>query len=348
MKFYNIQFIEFIGDTMKIIKTIMLIFLLVLIILFCIFSGQVANTFVNTAVVCVKNVIPSLFPVMFVSLLIINCNLIEILPQRQRFFGLFLLSSISGYPVGAKLLDLYCNKKCIKKETATLLLPAFINAGPGFIINTVGLGVLNNKSLGVILFASQFLASFVLFILLGGFSFSTHTKSSTVKITKAIQKSALDAVDSLKNICTYLVLISCFSKIIELVFGEKFSIYFVTVAEITSAVLRQKNVYAVCILLSFCGLCVYLQIFSFVKKFKIKFIELILWRTFHIVISLGILKFIIKAFKITLPVFSNTAQNLVPTQNSGIFFSLFLIFTLFCFMLSIKRKSSGNLLKDLI
>ena len=82
---------------------------------------------------------------MFVSLLIIICNLTEILPLRIRFFGLFLLSSISGYPVGSKLLDLYCSKKYIKEETAALLLPAFINAGPGFIINTIGLGILNNK-----------------------------------------------------------------------------------------------------------------------------------------------------------------------------------------------------------
>ncbi len=348
MKFYNIQFIEFIGDIMKIIKTILLIILFSFIILFCVFSGQVAETFVNTAVICVKSVIPSLMPVMFVSLLIINCNLTEILPQRIRFFGLFLLSSISGYPVGSKLLDLYCSKKYIKEETAALLLPAFINAGPGFIINTIGLGILNNKLFGLILFISQFLASFVIFALLGGFGYTANTKSATVKITDAIQKSVFDAVNSLRNICTYLILICCFTKIIELVFGKKISNYFISVMEITSAVFKQKNIYAVCILLSFCGLCVYLQIFSLVKCYKIKFIELLLWRTFHIVISLGILKFIVKAFKISIPVFSTITKPLVPTQNSGIFFSLFLIFTLICFMLSIKRKSSGNLGKDLI
>ncbi len=333
---------------MKIIKSILLILLLSFIVLFCLFSGQVAESFVNIAVVCVKNVIPSLLPVIFVSLLIINSDLTEVLPKRMRFFSLFLLSCISGYPVGAKLLDVYCSKKYIKKETATLLLPAFINAGPGFIINTIGFGLLNNKNLGLILFFSQFIASFIIFLLLGGFSYTTNTKTSTVRIKEVVQKSVNESVSSIKNICIYLILITCFSKIFELVFSKKFANLFISVSEVTSAVLKQKNIYAICILLSFCGLCVYLQIFSLVKNYKIKFIELLLWRSFHIVISLGVLKFIIKAFKVSIPVFSNTNLILVPTQNTGIFFSLFLVFTLFCFLMSIKRKSSGNLAKDLI
>ena len=333
---------------MKIIKTVLLFLLLGFIVLFCLFSSEVSETFVNTAVICIKNITPSLLPVIFVSLIIINSNLTEVLPSKIRLLGVFVLSCVSGYPVGAKLLDTYCEKGYIKKETASVLLPSFINAGPGFIINIIGFGILNSKTIGIALFVSQFLASFLIFLALGGFSYLISEKYNVIKFSDIIQKSAYESVSSIRNICTYLILINCFSKVIELLLGAKVATIIIDISEITSAVLKQNNVFAISILLSFCGICIYLQVFSMVKNFKIKIVKLLLCRTLHVILSLSFLKIIFKIFNISTPVFSNITSAVFPKQNQGIYFSIFLIFTFVCCILSIKRKSSGNLLKDLI
>ena len=90
---------------------------------------------------CIRTVIPGIFPLLFLSSLIAgelrNLPLVfieHILHIPGGTGGLFLVSLICGYPVGAKLLQNEINKKNICPENATRMATFCNNASPAFII----------------------------------------------------------------------------------------------------------------------------------------------------------------------------------------------------------------------
>ena len=96
--------------------------------------------------VCTNVLVPALLPCIVISNILIHTEIISVLPNKTQFIGLFIISMISGYPVGSILLNECVAKNKISDETAKKLLPSFINAGPTFIINIVGASVINNKA----------------------------------------------------------------------------------------------------------------------------------------------------------------------------------------------------------
>ena len=67
-----------------------------------------------------------------------------------------IMGSISGYPIGAKVVsDIYTNNLISKKDAEKVL--AFTNnSGPLFILGTVGIAFFNNQKIGLILLFTHF------------------------------------------------------------------------------------------------------------------------------------------------------------------------------------------------
>lgn len=74
-------------------------------------------------------------------------------------FAAILLGTISGYPVGAKVVCNLKNQKVISKTEAERLISFTNNSGPLFILGTVGIALFKDKRIGIILLVSHILAS---------------------------------------------------------------------------------------------------------------------------------------------------------------------------------------------
>lgn len=181
----NLKFNFFVISFKKYFFTILFSIFLISLILFSSNNIQAAKGGLN---LWVSAVIPSLFPFFIASNLLCQTNLINIC---GRLFGRFMrplfnlpgeaiiaiiVGTISGYPVGAKIV---CNLESsgkISKAEAERLLAFSNNSGPLFIIGTVGISLLSDKNLGLLLLIIHIIASISVGILYSFWSPKTQNK----------------------------------------------------------------------------------------------------------------------------------------------------------------------------
>ena len=125
----------------------------------------------NGLVVFCTIIVPSLLPFfvftkLLTSLQVINdlCNIFN--PITKFLFKapaissyIFLVSILSGYPVGAKLVSECYKEGFITKEEAKKIITFTSNTGPMFIMGTVGASLLLSKEAGFLILLSHILGS---------------------------------------------------------------------------------------------------------------------------------------------------------------------------------------------
>lgn len=172
------------------------------------------------------SVLPSVLPFMIISSLLLSTGYVKKIckPFARPFKKLyntssysaytFLVSIISGYPVGSKIIaELYEENK-ISKSDAVRMSSFCSNSGPMFIVGAVGVSMLLSATAGYII-----LLSHVLGAVFNGFLYRKHTTKEEPRIlTQAPQKpsSFADIIEnSCKNILIVGTIISFFFIIIE-------------------------------------------------------------------------------------------------------------------------------------
>lgn len=115
--------------------------------------------------------IPSLLPFIIGANLIVDLKVVDILgflinPITKLIFNVsgkgalvFVISTVSGYPVGAKLASELRSSHQITKSEAQRLVSFCSTSGPLFIIGAVGTGMFKNPSLGYLMIICHYLAS---------------------------------------------------------------------------------------------------------------------------------------------------------------------------------------------
>lgn len=116
-------------------------------------------------------VLPTLFPFFVATELLCQTNFTYILGKLLNKFMkpvfnvpgesaiAIILGTISGYPVGAKVVCNLKQQKIISKIEAERLIAYTNNSGPLFILGTVGIALFGNKTLGITLLVSHILSS---------------------------------------------------------------------------------------------------------------------------------------------------------------------------------------------
>ena len=129
------------------------------------------NSVYNGLLVWAKCVLPSLFPFMFLTKILTDLNFVSKLTNKfskltSTLFCapkisayIFLMSVISGYPVGAKMICEFYEAGIISNKQANKLTTFCSTSGPLFIIGSVGTALFLNAKLGYIMFLSHVLAS---------------------------------------------------------------------------------------------------------------------------------------------------------------------------------------------
>lgn len=258
-----------------------------------IFSKHCFNGAVNGIEFCLKILIPSLFPFMALSSFIVKSGISHSLGKifnkpMKKLFGLsgcfapvIILSMIGGYPIGARgISSLYKSNAVSQKEAEKAALFS-VCAGPGFIVNFVGVSLYGSKTIGFIILISQVLSVIIIGIALNladrskaeSYNSNNELKSSEIPISSAIVEAAADSSAGIINICAFVVIFSALSEIIcSLVSSSALENTALCLLEVCTAVNRISKEYPlefVAFAIGFGGLCVHFQIFSALGNIKI-------------------------------------------------------------------------------
>ncbi len=174
------------------------------------YTSESIETAGKAAAMCIEVILPSLFPFLVVSNLIIGLGFAEAVgriasPVMRRLFNLngscasaFIMGIVGGYPVGARAaITSYERGLCTKTECERML--SFCNnSGPAFILGVVGAGVFANSSAGMLLYLAHVLASLSV-----GICFRFYKRHEPVARTRAVtyetQKPSRVFVDSVRS-----------------------------------------------------------------------------------------------------------------------------------------------------
>ena len=159
---------------------------------------------------CLKTLIPSVFPFIFIGGLLcaairtIRCPLMEKLLRIPPYsIGYFLTGLICGYPVGAKTLQDAYRSGQIDRATASRMCCFCNNAGPAFIIGVLS-SVFSSWEVSLIIWMIQILSAVITGILIPNSTDADFRVQSTPGINMHLQmRHTLSAVAS---ICGWVIL----------------------------------------------------------------------------------------------------------------------------------------------
>lgn len=169
--------------------------------------------------ICSTVIIPTLYPFMLLAGLFANSSLCRhpghlITAITRRLFGLpgccgaaILLSFVGGYPAGAIAIAQLRQRGQITEEETRRMTVFCVNGGPGFIISTVGAGLLGSVRAGTLLFVAQITVSVVSGILLGrGHRHTSEALTASLPPKKPMAQIVSDTCASLLTMCGFVVL----------------------------------------------------------------------------------------------------------------------------------------------
>lgn len=346
-------------------------FKLILIIIVFIFSfislftcyDCIAKGVTSGLYLCVDVVIPALFPVLCVTSCFANSGVIGVIAKYSEkiskilfksngyFLPIFLLSLVSGYPVGASLSNqIYKNGKITIYERNKIALVS-CSGGPGFLLLAVGVGIFGSYNIGLILLITHITTSILVGIIVSRFykcsnkSFSYH---NNIFIGDALVKGVGSACNCIISICAYTVLFSAVVNVVSKYL--RFSFLYkpiVSVLEVTNAVyaLADSDVALpiVSAVVGFGGLSVIFQISSALENYRPPIFKIILVRVFHSALSYFICNIVMNFFEVSKPVFKSNSTIMVANYKNTAFSCLLLILAIVFFAFFYKRKEKTKI-----
>ncbi len=249
---------------------------------------------------CAITVVPSLFPFMALSEIIIGC-----LPQRsfsksrskKTLLGLpphclfaMILGILCGAPVGARCASSLYGEGRISAEEYARLLPLCNIPSPPFIICAVGELTFGNRSFGVILYISCLVSAIICGYISGrlfgsgkskdsSFSYLTHKKETqNFSAVSLFCDSVCSAASSLISICAFVTffytLVGVLRSAISL--PPLFSPLFFGFFEMTGGAslapsAGETGKYLVAAILGWSGLSVHLQVMNVCRNDRVSF-----------------------------------------------------------------------------
>jgi len=280
-------------------------------VMLILYSHDINRCISDSLNTCMTVIIPSLYAFMVLTGFLISTDLYKLISKPfsfisrylfripSEYFSIFLISSVAGYPVGAKLLtDLKVSGK-IDKKTAEDMLPYCYLGGPAFICGAVGITLFSSVKAGMTVFLSVFAANVIIAVLIGLFKKIPPKSKEIVNVSVSFDKMIYSVVSGAKSlfvICAIIIFFSTFICILDNIgvidfFAHKiehiFKISYTDSEAFIKTILEISNVSkfsygcynllpAITGLMSFGGICIIIQIKStVVNNLSIKhFVEI--------------------------------------------------------------------------
>ena len=246
-------------------------------------------------------------------------------PITSKLYGvggvsgyIYIMSIISGYPVGAKLTSDIYSANIITKNQAHTISAFTSTSGPLFIIGTVAIGLYKNAKLGLVIILSHFLGA-----LINGLLYRNKKTAKTLEYNNnqnqnPLQESMTSSITSILIVGGFVALFYMFLQLfislnlftpitwLGSLFGipENISLGIICgIIEVTSGCIYLSyspiNNLILCtistFLISFGGLSIHAQAFCYLKNFEMPYIKFFLQKLSHGIIStiLSILLFLL-------------------------------------------------------
>lgn len=303
---------------LKILLTITLVSLIVALI---INPPRYIQSVQNGFILFATTVLPALFPFFFFTKILTSIGTASLFaslfksPAKHLYNAppssayIFVMSMLSGYPIGAKLTsDFYTNGLITASEAKTISSFAS-TSGPLFILGTVASFMFQNAIIGYILIVSHYLGA-----ILNGLLYKNRGEASSAQLIEENNFDNLlsDAVsNSISSILIVGAYIAIFSMIVDFFYDigvikficntlENLHIpykiteaIFVSFIEITRGLMLLSKcginqtilVPIACALISFGGLSITLQSLTFLSKCKISALRYFCTKTTQAIIS---------------------------------------------------------------
>lgn len=264
-------------------------------------SKIIVNSILKSSYMFFIKIFPSLFPTMLIGMILVKNNVEIIIPKfiknifkklfnfDDNMTNIFIMSIICGTPSNAIFINEYLKDGLINSKTAENLLCVTHFINPLFVINTVGQNILNNKVHGIIilflLFLSNITKAFILrnnFIPCNNQNKTYQNKSIIISINESIKATIL----CLLNIFSVVILFNMLTNLIKSIFNLNIISSFIinSVLEMTGGLINLSLVnipfkfIIAYYILSFGGLCIWMQVISSTDNKNIHFKKYVLFR----------------------------------------------------------------------
>lgn len=240
-------------------------------------------------------------------------------PITYRLYGvcgvsgyIYIMSILSGYPVGAKLTAEIYKDGGITQGQAESISAFTSTSGPLFVIGSVGIGLFGNQKLGIIVLISHFISALINGLIYRQRKDSQLKSTLDTNLTPNTQHSLSDTMTS--SIMSILVVggfIAVFYMVLSLLLhihafdgitmlfsliGVKEEITLSIIAGIvevtTGASMLSSQILTfelqaiiLSFLISFGGLSIHAQAYCFLNTFKMKYSKFLLQKTTHALLS---------------------------------------------------------------
>lgn len=203
----------------KFLKSNKIIILLILFvcIIFILNPELYSKSCLNAISVWTLKVLPVLFPFFVFTRIIVNLSEFKTNKMDKFFnniyrlpkfgFKIFLLSVISGYPMGAKLICTLNEQGIIQKKEAEKMMSFCSVSGPMFIIGTVGVNIFLSYKAGLIILIANIIAALINGLIYRKDKYVEKEVSySGKKNDNILSSSVYDATLSILMVCAYIVI----------------------------------------------------------------------------------------------------------------------------------------------
>lgn len=266
-----------------------------------IFPKSAIDSILNGTTLFIKSVFPTLFPFLILTNILIRYGGITIFgklfgkilskPLRISNNSIFplLISFICGYPLGTKYLNDLYNDGLIKENEFRRMVNIASNASPLFIIGTVGVSMLENKTLGYMLLVANYLSCIIIsFFIPYKKDIPIHKDSQIANTKNNFGQSLKLSIENAIKTCTivggFIILFSLIKEILinniytqtllkDLPIIKSLIVGFFEITNgisllISSSISMPLKLGLISFFCSFGGICILLQCYSFVYKNK--------------------------------------------------------------------------------
>lgn len=278
-------------------------------------------------------VIPSLFPFMAASLFLTRVGIPRFLSfPLDKIFGLLfrdrsgsgvLLSFLSGFPVGGKIIAEEYENGRITAAEATAKLTYSVNSGPAFMITAVGVGMLHAQDAGILIFCAVTLAAVLNGVFYAHLLVERPFKQSRTTAEKPAESpgsafvgSVGDTAVSMIQISGFVVLFSTITSILgEIVTNKRALLAGSQLLEVTvGCIFNQSSALPVIAAgIGFGGLSVIFQVLFCIRKVPVNRGVFLLSRVTHALLSYILTKAALMIYPLSAPAMLSTG---IPSPAS--------------------------------
>lgn len=240
--------------------------IITLCVVFVIASGEVRASVTQSLSLCVKLLIPSLFPFFVLSGMLTDLGLADLFgaPTAAMIIGL-----ICGYPLGTRAVCGYYQSGELSPKQAKRLLVCTANASPAFLVVAVGKGILHDVRCGILLLTLQTLGAFLFYLCYVPQNTRPSGSGKCISLIGSTVQNLKSAGEQMLQVCSATVFFGIFADAANHIpvppVWRKIT---VGMMEITHgcALFASNELLPLAFVVGLSGLCVWMQCFYYIRQ----------------------------------------------------------------------------------